>query len=397
MRIHFAHAASTALLGALLLGGAAGTAAEASAGRPAETGGEVTWGVAPSTPDGPDGRTAFDYQVAPGTTISDWIAVTNYSEVTAEFRVYAADAATDYDTAQFTLIGAEQASTDLGAWTAVDSGLAECADTNDEAEEACARELGVRVTLAPGEARNIPFVITVPADATPGDHSAGVVASFAETPADQEGTLVMVEQRVGARVYLRVAGPLSAAVGVSGVTASYDGSWNPLGRGSATVSFDVTNTGNVRLSGAPSVELTGPFGISLGSVVVEPVANLLPGGTGHVTATLPRVPALFLLSASVTVVPEPGNGEIGGEPLALAAVSGSATTWAIPWAALGALAAVGALATFVVWRRRRSQRLLAAELAAYTEELLSGAGAGAAPGAASGAAAGQTGARGWLR
>jgi hypothetical protein len=162
--------------------------------------GNVTWGVQPATSNGPDGRTAFDYQVAPGTIISDWIAVTNYSNYAADFRVYAADATTDYDTAQFTLVGAEQASTDLGAWTAVDSGPAECPDSNDQAEEDCAHDLGVRVTLEPGEERSLPFTITVPTDATPGDHSAGVVASFEQTAPDESGTLVLMEQRVGARV-----------------------------------------------------------------------------------------------------------------------------------------------------------------------------------------------------
>ncbi|MDR0595044.1 MAG: hypothetical protein LBG60_17705 [Bifidobacteriaceae bacterium] len=346
--------------------------------------GNVTWGVQPAGPDGPDGRAAFDYQVAPGTVITDAIAVTNHSDYAAQFRVYAADATTDYDTAQFTLIGAEQASTDLGAWTAVDSGPAECPDSNDEAEEECAHDLGVRVSLESGEQRIVPFVITVPADATPGDHSAGLVASFEQTSPDESGTLVLLEQRVGARVYLRVDGPLSAAVGVSGVTATYDGVLNPFGRGVASVSFDVSNTGNVRLSGAPMVELTGPFGISLGTVALEPVANLLPGGTGHVTATLPQVAPLFLVSAQVTVAPLPGDGDVEAIDLAAGAATGSARAWAVPWSLLGLLALIGFGGWLVVWRRKRSRRLLAAELALYTEELRAGfaAGAGGVAGAA---------------
>jgi LPXTG-motif cell wall-anchored protein len=345
---------------------------------------DVTWGVQPSSAGGPDGRTTFDFAVAPGTLIEDWITVTNYSNQSAGFRVYASDATTDYDTAAFTLIGAEQASIDLGAWTQVDSGPAECPDTNDEAEEICAHDLGVRIALGPGESRTLPIAINVPFDATPGDHSAGVVASFEQEAAEDDGTTVLLEQRVGARVYLRVDGPLAASVGVSGVTASYDGVVNPVGKGAATVGFDITNTGNVRLSGVPDVRLTGPFGIDLGAVELEPVSNLLPGGTGHVTAKLPDVAPLFFLAAKVTVRPEPGDGAVGDVPLALDPVTGSAQTWAVPWSALGLIALLAGGSWFVVWRRRRSRQLLAAELAVYTEELLAGAGSGAgfAPAAA---------------
>lgn len=329
----------------------------------------LTWGVQPSTPEGPDGRSAFDFQVAPGTQISDWVAVTNDSPVAATFRVYAADATTDYDTAAFTLVGAEQASTDLGAWTAVDTGPAACPDTDDDAEATCARGLGIHVDLAPGEQKNLPFTITVPADATPGDHAAGIVAAFDQQATDAAGSAVRVEQRVGTRIYLRVDGPLTAKVGISGVVAGYDSSWNPLDAGTGRLGFDVTNTGNVRLSGVPQVHLTGPFGIDLGTVTLDPIANLLPGGTGHVEAELPDVLPLFFLRATVTVTPQPGDGATATASLDLAPVTATAVTWAVPWTALGALMLVVAGVVLLVWWRRRSRRLLAAELAAYAERV----------------------------
>lgn len=335
----------------------------------ADDDGALTWGVQPSTPEGPDGRSAFDFQVAPGTQISDWAAVTNDSTVAATFRVYAADATTDYDTAAFTLIGADQASSDVGAWTSIDSTAAVCPDTNDQAEAECARGLGERVTLQPGERANLPFTITVPADATPGDHAAGIVASYEQRTTDATGSAVQVEQRVGTRIYLRIDGPLAASVGISGVVAGYDGSPNPVAPGTARVGFDVTNTGNVRLSGTPQVHLSGPFGIDLGSVTLDPVANLMPGGTGHVTATLPDVPALVFLRATVTVSPLPGDGATGQADLGLTPVTGSAVAWAMPWTAIGLLVALVAIVVLVVWWRRRSRSLLAAELAAYTEQV----------------------------
>ncbi len=331
--------------------------------------GAVTWGVQPSTPDGPDGRSAFDFQVAPGTTISDWVAVANYSSAPATFRVYAADATTDYDTGSFTLIGADQASTDMGSWTSVDSGVAACPDSNDADEATCAAGLGVPVTVDPGARANLPFTITVPADAAPGDHAAGIVAAFEQQVADASGSAVQVTQRVGTRIYLRVDGPLTAGLTVTGMVAEYGGSWNPLADGTGRVGFDVTNTGNVRLSANPQAHLSGPFGIDLGTVALDPIANLVPGGSAHVSAELPGVPPLLLLFAKVTVTPVPGDGDTAQAGLDLAAVTASAVAWAVPWTALGVVVLVVGSTWFLVWWRRRSRRLLAAELADYTEQV----------------------------
>lgn len=343
--------------------------------------GEVTWSVQPSGPDGPDGRTALDYQVAPGTTISDHVAVTNFSAGPATFRVYAADATTDYDTGSFTLVGADQASTDTGAWTAVGSGPSLCADTNDDAEASCAAGLGVPVTLEPGAQAQVPFTITVPADATPGDHAAGIVAAFEQQTTDATGSAVQVAQRVGTRIYLRVDGPLTSSVRVSGTVAGYDGSLNPVAAGTGRVGFDVTNTGNVRLSASPQVSLTGPFGIDLGTVTLDPVANLMPGGTAHVDAMLADVPPLLLLSADVTVTPLPADGAAAQGDTPPSAVHATAQAWAVPWTALGIAVLVVGGVWLLVWWRRRSRSLLAAELAAYTEQVRAEARSAEAPSA----------------
>ncbi|GAA3819167.1 hypothetical protein CSO01_05140 [Cellulomonas soli] len=321
---------------------------------------QVTWSVQPSTPAGPDGRTRFDFAVDPGTTISDWVSVANWSTHEVSFQVYAADATTDYDTGAFTLIGADQASTDLGAWTSVDSATSVCA----EGDTACLAGLGVTVTLAAGTSQDIPVTITVPHDATPGDHAAGIVASFRSEASDAQGSAVQVEQRVGTRIYLRVGGALAPAVGVSGVVAGYDGSANPVGTGTGTVGFDLTNTGNVRLDATPSVRLTGPFGLDLGTVTLDAVTDLVPGATTHVTAEVPGVPPLLLLTAEVTVTPV--VAEADG---AATAATGSARAWAVPWALLGLVALVVAGITLTLAQRRRARRLLAEELATYTEQV----------------------------
>ncbi|MFI8524145.1 hypothetical protein ACIGB8_06850 [Promicromonospora sukumoe] len=349
---------------------------------------EVTWSVQPAGPDGPDGRTELTYDVEPGTTVSDWVSVSNFSDRPATFRVYGSDATTDYRTGAFTLVAADQASTGLGSWTAVDSGPAVCPDSGDDAEATCAAGVGAVVELEPGARADVPFTITVPHDATPGDHAAGIVASFRSRAADGDGSAVQVEQRVGTRIYLRVDGPVQPELTVTGTVAGFDGVANPFGAGTATAGFDLTNTGNTRISGEPEVRVSGPFGIDLGAVDVEPVRNLVPGGTAHVVAEVPGVVPALLLFADVTVTPVAvERAGSGPDDVLPAPVRASAQAWAVPWptAAIVLLVAGGVWAV-VVWRRR-SRRLLAEDLAAYTErvraEALAGPGAGApgAPGA----------------
>lgn len=348
-----------------------GMIAPLAVGAPADAAGEegdISWSVQPSTPSGPDGRSDLSYQVAPGTIVSDWVAVTNLSPVAATFRVYAADAITDYDTAAFTLINADAASTGVGAWTSVAGTLAACADSDDEAERACAATVGTSVTLEPGARADVPFTLSVPHDATPGDHSAGIVASYVSDGVVDGGSSVAVEQRVGTRIYLRVDGPLSPGVGIQGSVAGFDGSLNPFGGGTARAAFDVGNLGNTRVSVQPTVQLSGPFGIALGSFPLEPVHNIVPGGVAHVDAEIPGIPPLFLLFAEITLTPVPASGIAASDPLP-ASVTASAVAWAIPWMLLALLLAAAAVIALIVWRRRRSRALLAADLADYTDRI----------------------------
>ncbi|WOQ18182.1 WxL protein peptidoglycan domain-containing protein [Raineyella sp. W15-4] len=328
----------------------------------------VVWGVQPSTPKGPDGRTRFEFQAASGTTIKDWVAVTNQGTVPGTFRVYAADATADRSGA-FSLVGANQASTDLGAWTSVKGARAACDDTNDAAEATCAMAVGSTVTLKPGERVNVPFTITIPKGATPGDHSAGVVAGLLSDAA-KEGASVRVENRVGARIYLRVDGPVSPGIGVTGSTGGYNPSLIPFAPGSAYLGFDVANTGNARISVAPEVALTGPFGIPLGTVKLDTVANLVPGATTHVEAELPGIPPLLVLFARLTATPVPADGVAAGDPMP-APVTTSVTTWAVPWTGLLLVFLIAGLVWFERRRRLQRRERMAQELADFADSIRS--------------------------
>jgi hypothetical protein len=244
----------------------------------------VTWSVEPSqTADG--SRRAFDYSVDPGTQIVDSFVVTNSGQTSAEFLIYATDAINDPDTGAFGLLNRAEKPTDLGSWITTSTD---------------------KLTIDPGMQAIIPFNLLIPSDATPGDHTAGVIASVL-TKGESNGAAVQLEQRVAARVYMRVSGDIAPAVEVSGATAGFTAEINPFAPGIVVLKYNVQNTGNLRVDVNQTVKVTGPFGIPLGQYSPKAISNFLPRQTVRMTADIPSVAALFLAWSEITVVP----GELG--------------------------------------------------------------------------------------
>lgn len=128
----------------------------------------------------------------------------------------------------------------------------------------------------------VPFTITVPRAATPGDHPAGIAASVVSGA----GT-VQVESRVGFRVLLRASGDLHPALSADRVTARYERSWNPLRSGTVHVIYAVANTGNVRIEARGRADVSAGvaelFGAHARARDVDG-GELLPGGNRGVDA-----------------------------------------------------------------------------------------------------------------
>ena len=245
--------------------------------------GDVSWSVQPaSTTEGT--RETFEYSTDPGTQVVDFVVVSNRGETPAEFAIYATDAVNELETGAFGLLTSDVAPTDLGKWITMDVD---------------------KVLLQPGEEATIPFNLLIPSDATPGDHVAGVIASITTTAESADGTTVNLEQRVAARMYLRVSGAVSGSTEITGLTSSFTPELNPFAFGRMTVDYNVRNTGNVRVDVNQTMQITGPFGIPLGEITPEPLSDLLPRQTVQVTADLPQIAALFLAFSNVTVVPGP--------------------------------------------------------------------------------------------
>jgi len=243
--------------------------------------GPVTWSVEAS-PTTEGGRRAFTYEVDPGTQVQDSFLITNAGDTEAEFIIYATDAFNDPETGNFSLLERDEAPTDLGAW------ITPASET---------------LTIGPGLQATVPFNLLIPSDASPGDHSAGIVAAIL-TETEQDGSTVVLEQRVGVRMYLTVSGEPVASVEVQGLTSSFAPSLNPFAPGELTVSYEVRNTGNKRVDVNQTVHVEGIFGIPLGGVTPEPITDLLPRQIVRVNVKLSGIGAL--LYALSTIKLEPG-------------------------------------------------------------------------------------------
>lgn len=293
----------------------------------------ATWGVNPSSQDGPDGRAAFDYALDPGETVIDFVGVSNFGTEPITLRLYASDAFTG-ESGAFDLLPADQEPVDVGSWIGFNEDL---------------------LTVEPRTRLDVPFALTVPADATPGDHVGGIVAAVTEESTDASGDDLLVERRVGARVHLRVSGELEPALdpGLTRLTYHYD--WNPVQAGAATFDYEVENTGNVRLQGELIARFAGPWGLLEHEAVIAELPQILPGDRYEGTAEADGLWPLARLDVELLVRPE-AVAPADAEPR-LPSSSREEHLWAPPWPQAAVAAALGlAVFTWVKIRKRRKAR-----------------------------------------
>lgn len=313
-------------------------------------GSAVTWSVVPAGSSGPDGRSTITHELAPGEQVSDRIAVRNLSDVDVTFDLAAADG---FYTAEghFDMLAAGQESSDAGTWIDVPGS----------------------VTVAAGQTVVVPFTLTVPERAQPGDHAAGVAASVqAGSARGADGAEMAVRTRVGIQVMTRVTGELAATATLSGASLDYQWSAHPLRPGTATATVLVTNTGNVQLTASGQVRL-GDHQVAFPAEGQRP-QSLLPGEQRTVTVTMPQVWPTGPIDADIVLTPDART--IDGKQVPAEEVRTSVSAWAVPVPQLLTLLGAGLLVAAVVgWRvraRRRLVELLAEARAAGRREAGSG-------------------------
>jgi hypothetical protein len=296
-------------------------------------GDQITFGIQPAQRSGGDARPFFAWGVTPGATLRDNVAIVNYSKEPVQLSIYATDAL-NTDDGGFGLLPTGQQPVDAGSWVHLLGVSGELT-------------VPARSTGSPGQVV-VPVEVNVPANATPGDHTAGILAVQTSVDPSDEGTKVTLEQRVGTRVYVRVSGEVQPELTVGDVSARYEGTANPVGGGNATVTYTLTNTGNVNLGAESVVNVDGLLADSSASTPDAPL--LLVGGSIEVTANVPDVLPQVRLTAKVNVTPIAAPTDI---PTELPVVVAGASFWAIPWVLFGIVIALVLMGLLVHQRRRR--------------------------------------------
>ncbi|WP_327290496.1 WxL protein peptidoglycan domain-containing protein [Streptomyces sp. NBC_01198] len=316
-----------ALLMALTVAGLAG-------GPAAAAGGDVTWTVRTAANTFGADRSSFSYSVNPGGQVKDTMTVANRGKAPLTLAVYASDGYTTGN-GQLDLLTRDKKSVGIGAW--VRAGRAD-------------------VVVKPGQSADVPFTVTVPANATPGDYVGGILTSLKQPDAEQG---ITVDRRLGIRIAVRVSGALKPSLAVENLHTHYSGTLDPFAKGDATVTYTVHNTGNAVLSAEQAVSVSGPFGwLRTDAAEIEAPPALLPGESWKVKVPVHGVAPGFRLTATATLTPL--LTDASGSTTALRKVSASTHTAAVPWTltllALILLAAAGC--AFVLTRRARARRKL---------------------------------------
>ncbi|BCJ59693.1 DUF916 domain-containing protein [Micromonospora endophytica] len=291
----------------------------------------VTWSVQPADQNGPDGRRWIERTLDPGQVVTEHLAVRNFSDSTVVFSLKTADGYLT-DKGRFNMLPSNERSVDGGTWITVQE----------------------KVSVGPKQTTVVPFTITVPADASPGDHPAGIAATVTSS-----GGTVAVESRVGFRVMLRASGTITASMTIDDLTATYTPSWNPFASGTVKIGWTATNTGNVSMTGAGRTSVAELFGLVERDTPTE-VEEMLRGGNRTVETRVGGVWGLGPVRTTVEVTPAVLGGDATGAEIRTA--SATVTTWALPWAQLILVLLLGALAfaarTVVRRRRQRLAQLL---------------------------------------
>ncbi|MFD8743586.1 hypothetical protein [Streptomyces sp. NPDC059616] len=292
---HAARLALAVLLCALAMTPAAAGAVE----RTPPHAGAASWTAQPAVSgSGTGGRPYIYLEGPPGTVLQDRISVTNPGRSPVTVRLSGADG---YDAKSGGSGG--RGATGAGRWL---------------------RTVAAEVTVPARTRADVPFTVTVPAGATPGDRPAAIVVRGGD-------------RTVGVPVRLRVGGPTLAALTVEDVTVS--------GR---VIHYTLVNRGNAVLAPRLAVRADGVFGTLLRRGARTLPVELRPGQRLRLTEPWRDVPALDSATVRLRVTAE---GGAHGEATARAVF--------VPWAPLTAgalLFLAGAGAGTYAYRRRRARR-----------------------------------------
>jgi hypothetical protein len=328
--------------------------------------GHISFGIRPTTanPSRPETFAYFSYQlVAPGAVISDAALVMNSGDVPVTLKLFAADGI-----------------------TAGNGGTAFARQGQKISGVAGWLSLAVtEISLEPGKDMVVPFTINVPADASPGQHVAGLVVEAPPSGAGGGQFTASVIQQSAVAVVIDVTGPHVAGLEVTSASLRQQGDQG------ATFVIGVHNTGNIFIKAQGSLSIADLQGKELASIPLK-MDTVLPGDTTTFQVTYPvhLSDGQYLLKATLKyadgqvallegaeVKVIAGQPEVKGElkvpvlPPSITEITGSAGATGTPearvgtplnWALIGGIAAAGAiivalLVYFLAIRKRRDNKL----------------------------------------
>lgn len=269
-------------------------------------------------------RSDFSFVLEPGQRATDAVIVANYAGEPQTFELYAADGYNAPVGGGLALRPAGAAGPSLGDWVHLAAS---------------------RYTVPAHTVATVPFSLTVPHGARPGDHVGGIVAlDLSATGTMGRGVPVALRRGVAVAVFVRVLGPLHPAMAV---TAVGDHVSAGLGlRQRSTVYARLANTGNVQLQATVNVSVTDLSGDTVERFAPQRLPVLVPGSSFTV-----QEPAF---SPSQPIGPEQVHVTVATDHAGTVTASGS--FWIVPWDGVVVLLAVLALGGWRLRRRRRRAR-----------------------------------------
>jgi hypothetical protein len=226
------------------------------------------------------------------------------------------------------------------------------------------------ISLAPGHTQRLSFTITVPANASPGEHvTTLVVQEQGQTKASGAVALSQVN-RQALPIVIDVPGPISPGLAVSAAASSNFA-------GHTVVVAGVTNTGNLRLHPDARLVVTNSQGHQVGAVAVQ-MGTVFPGDATTVEGTLATAlpPGHYTVAADLSdatpgvaaqsvdfpinvaapphIVAAPVPVAVGSKPVPSQTTAGLPTTLVIGLVLLALLAGIFATTAGAYLRRRRA-------------------------------------------
>ncbi|MEI7617423.1 MAG: DUF916 domain-containing protein [Actinomycetota bacterium] len=318
---------------------AALTLGSASPAAAVDSGGGLSIAPVSSNPGGGvTNRSTFSYKLDPGAKQSDSVVVQNLGKEDKTVVLYVANAFTTSGG----LLGVkanEQAKTGPVEWLAFTTKLP-------------SNTFEIKALTAV----TVPFVITVPPNAPPGDYAFGIaVAPKAVNPDAVTGqNTVQVLQAAASLVELRVSGPLIPIVRVGSLKITSEPKLIPgIIDGSTKVSFELVNIGNQRINTVINIVERNIFNQVIHQEPAIQVGNVLPGSHLKLSRSWGNDP---YIKGSVTVQVTTGTST---------SATRSSNFWSVSWRTFVVPLLVIAAIFALRWRIRRRRELRdAAELAA---------------------------------